>query len=45
MLQRTLDEEGAGALYRGLPAILFKEIPFAVTKFVAFDSFSNVIST
>jgi len=44
VLQRTLDNDGVGALYTGLAPILLKEVPFAVTKFVAFDSFSNAIA-
>ena len=32
-----VEAEGLLSLFRGLPAILFKEIPFVVTKFVVFD--------
>lgn len=36
-ISRMISEEGLGALTRGLPAVLAKQIPYTVTKLVTFD--------
>lgn len=36
-IARMISEEGLGALTRGLPAVLAKQIPYTVTKLVTFD--------
>lgn len=36
-IARMVSEEGLGALTRGLPAVLAKQIPYTVTKLVTFD--------
>lgn len=36
-ISRMISEEGMGALTRGLPAVLAKQIPYTVTKLVTFD--------
>lgn len=38
-IARIVSEEGLGALGRGLPAVLAKQIPYTVTKLVTFDVF------
>lgn len=36
-IARMISEEGLGALTRGLPAVLAKQVPYTVTKLVSFD--------
>ncbi|CAM9863919.1 unnamed protein product [Scytosiphon promiscuus] len=36
-IARMISEEGVGALTRGLPAVLAKQVPYTVTKLVTFD--------
>lgn len=40
---KILTTEGIGAFYAGFGPILFKQIPYTVTKFVAFEKFSETI--
>ena len=44
VLSEVLEAEGVGGLYAGLPAILLKEVPFVVTKFVVFDVISDALA-
>ena len=44
VLQNQIQTEGFSSLYRGLPPILLKEVPFVVTKFVIFDQVSGFAS-
>ena len=44
VLSEILDAEGVAGLYAGLPAILLKEVPFVVTKFVVFDLVSDLLA-
>jgi solute carrier family 25 phosphate transporter 3 len=40
---KILKNEGIGALYSGFGPILFKQVPYTVTKFVAFEKISENI--
>ena len=40
---RILREEGIGAFYAGFGPILFKQVPYTMTKFVVFEKASEVI--
>ncbi|KAI5250215.1 hypothetical protein E4T43_00084 [Aureobasidium subglaciale] len=40
---RILKTEGVGAFYNGFGPILFKQVPYTVTKFLAFEKFSEAI--
>ncbi|OKL64028.1 Mitochondrial phosphate carrier protein [Talaromyces atroroseus] len=40
---KILKNEGVGAFYSGFGPILLKQIPYTVTKFVAFEKFSEAI--
>ncbi|KAI9147630.1 Mitochondrial phosphate carrier protein [Paramyrothecium foliicola] len=40
---RILKTEGIGAFYSGFGPILFKQVPYTVTKFVAFEKISEAI--
>ncbi|KAG8157456.1 hypothetical protein KVR01_012840 [Diaporthe batatas] len=40
---RILRQEGVGAFYSGFGPILFKQVPYTVTKFVAFEKISEAI--
>ncbi|CEJ91857.1 Putative Mitochondrial phosphate carrier protein [[Torrubiella] hemipterigena] len=40
---KILRTEGIGAFYSGFGPILFKQIPYTITKFVAFEKFSETI--
>jgi solute carrier family 25 phosphate transporter 3 len=40
---RILRSEGVGAFYSGFGPILFKQIPYSITKFVAFEKISEAI--
>ncbi|KAJ5823595.1 mitochondrial phosphate carrier protein [Penicillium robsamsonii] len=40
---KILKNEGVGAFYGGFGPILFKQVPYTVTKFVAFEKFSELI--
>ncbi|ROV95644.1 hypothetical protein VSDG_05289 [Cytospora chrysosperma] len=40
---KILKNEGIGAFYSGFGPILFKQIPYTVTKFVAFEKISEAI--
>ncbi|KAK1963580.1 mitochondrial carrier [Colletotrichum eremochloae] len=40
---KILTQEGIGAFYSGFVPILFKQIPYTVTKFVAFEKVSEAI--
>ncbi|KAI0394888.1 mitochondrial carrier domain-containing protein [Xylariaceae sp. FL0594] len=40
---KILTTEGVGAFYAGFGPILFKQVPYTVTKFVAFEKFSETI--
>ena len=42
-LQAQVEAEGPLSLFRGLPALLIKEVPFVVTKFIVFDRVSALI--
>ena len=44
-LRRILSDKGAAALYRGLPPILLKEVPFVVTKFVVFEQVYEALAS
>ena len=41
VLRQQIEAEGFASLFRGLPPILLKEVPFVVTKFVVFDQVST----
>jgi solute carrier family 25 phosphate transporter 3 len=43
-LRRISTEEGSGALFFGLPAILAKQVPYTILQLSTFDSFSTSIS-
>ncbi|GFP55676.1 hypothetical protein ACSS6W_008950 [Trichoderma asperelloides] len=40
---KILTQEGIGAFYSGFVPILFKQVPYTVTKFVAFEKVSEAI--
>ena len=40
---RILKNEGVGAFYSGFGPILFKQVPYSITKFVAFEKVSEAI--
>ncbi|KAI0012548.1 mitochondrial phosphate carrier protein [Xylariaceae sp. FL0662B] len=40
---KILKNEGIGGFYGGFGPILFKQVPYTVTKFVAFEKFSEAI--
>ncbi|KAL6897637.1 mitochondrial carrier domain-containing protein [Trichoderma evansii] len=40
---KILTQEGVGAFYSGFVPILFKQVPYTVTKFVAFEKVSEAI--
>ncbi|KAI4750932.1 hypothetical protein E4T52_16500 [Aureobasidium sp. EXF-3400] len=40
---RILRTEGVGSFYSGFGPILFKQVPYTVTKFLAFEKFSEAI--
>ncbi|EMD59419.1 hypothetical protein COCSADRAFT_153164 [Bipolaris sorokiniana ND90Pr] len=40
---KILRTEGVGALYSGFGPILFKQVPYTITKFVAFEKISEAI--
>ena len=42
-LRAQIAAEGALSLFRGLPALLIKEVPFVVTKFIVFDRVSALL--
>ena len=44
VLSEMLAAEGVAGLYAGLPAILLKEVPFVVTKFVVFDAVTEMLA-
>ncbi|CAM9784741.1 unnamed protein product [Laminaria digitata] len=43
-IARIVSEEGLGALGRGLPAVLAKQLPYTVTKLVTFDVFRRAVT-
>lgn len=45
VLREALAAEGVRGLFRGLPPILLKEVPFVVTKFVVFDFASEALAS
>jgi len=42
--RKQVASDGFASLFRGLPAILLKEIPFVVTKFVVFDQVASLLA-
>ena len=44
VLREVLAAEGPAGLFRGLPPLLLKEVPFVVTKFVTFDLASTALA-
>ncbi|TDZ24411.1 Mitochondrial phosphate carrier protein [Colletotrichum orbiculare MAFF 240422] len=40
---KILSQEGIGAFYSGFVPILFKQVPYTVTKFVAFEKVSEAV--
>ncbi|BCS26229.1 putative mitochondrial phosphate carrier protein (Mir1) [Aspergillus puulaauensis] len=42
---KILKNEGIGAFYSGFGPILFKQVPYTMAKFVAFEKFSEAIFT
>jgi solute carrier family 25 phosphate transporter 3 len=40
---RILRSEGVGAFYSGFGPILFKQVPYSITKFVAFEKISEAV--
>jgi solute carrier family 25 phosphate transporter 3 len=44
-IARLYDEGGFGVLYSSLGGLLFRELPFTITKFVVFDAAVSAIST
>ncbi|TDZ28906.1 Mitochondrial phosphate carrier protein [Colletotrichum spinosum] len=40
---KILSQEGVGAFYSGFVPILFKQVPYTVTKFVAFEKVSEAV--
>ncbi|CDM30992.1 hypothetical protein DTO013E5_365 [Penicillium roqueforti] len=40
---KIVKNEGVGALYSGFGPILFKQVPYTITKFVAFEKISEAI--
>ncbi|KAL0929714.1 mitochondrial phosphate carrier protein [Colletotrichum truncatum] len=40
---KILSQEGVGAFYSGFVPILFKQVPYTITKFVAFEKVSEAV--